>query len=714
MTTLLTTTSSSSTTTPNNQYNSQNLKDAIPRTSPMFTSPNTTSTTSTTTTCKNVDEFNKKFPKFSRCVSFNNLQPPEYDSDFPFNNPIYNLNQTSTISQPTTTSLFTNNYTLSSKSPQSISSAYTSTPLDEYSFGFNRKNSNPSASSNIRRKRLKLPPPPERSILKNKVSLQQLQYNDLFQDNLSEATINYHQVEENDDLADDEDTTSSGNNSPTLTATNTVPSTRRKSYAGMTDEELMALDPQFQTSKSKFNNLDKFKFDNQQTYYLSPSSRRSSTGNNDSVVAQLSKKQTYPTSNENNYKSISLTVKYGDLLQGDFKRTILTIISGRRHSWSSVDWLFSIKEDLQKSDNLLVDGDHLIVAGLIPLKFVKDYCNNKKNKASLDDYLFEKCSNLLSYLMEYISSLDLKLKVTVEFVIDYDDEGEPQSITNASKILRGDKYMLDHLFKQYQPNLIVIGNKSSNLNFKYPIKMNKLNNQYLIKISSYIVKYSTIPVILVGLDHEESRRSSIKFNKPTAISFSDKKSSTTPDSELTPKHSNSSIESVESYSPKEFTGEEKRKKSFAQKISKVQEEPYNSETKYQDWISAISDNSFQASNNYLTAINSKDDSIKVDDKIHAIYKSQTWATGNTNASHDDLSESSGGMYKVKSMISIEDDEEVKKRQELRKKKRRESQIMSIKSNDSSGVLSSVDSHNNGNNKPVKKKSFWKKLGFSKS
>ena len=59
--------------------------------------------------------------------------------------------------------------------------------------------------------------------------------------------------------------------------------------------------------------------------------------------------------------------------------------------------------------------------------------------------------------------------------------------------------MIDHLFKQYQPNLIIIGNKSSNLNFKYPVKMNKLNNLYLIKLSSYIVKYSTIPVILVGL-----------------------------------------------------------------------------------------------------------------------------------------------------------------------------------------------------------------------
>ena len=31
----------------------------------------------------------------------------------------------------------------------------------------------------------------------------------------------------------------------------------------------------------------------------------------------------------------------------------------------------------------------------------------------MEDYLHQKCSNLLNYLMEYISQLNLKLKITV-------------------------------------------------------------------------------------------------------------------------------------------------------------------------------------------------------------------------------------------------------------------------------------------------------------
>ena len=245
----------------------------------------------------------------------------------------------------------------------------------------------------------------------------------------------------------------------------------------------------------------------------------------------------------------------------------------------------------------------------------------------------------------------------------------------------------------------------------------------------------------------------MKFNKPT-ITFSISK---TPSSELTPKHSqttscnkssstpdlsddhdaddNSSIESIESLTPKEYTDDKKRQEMFNEKMTEINNTPFNSPDKYFDWIQTISDNSLQALKNYLIGIKSKDDSIIIDDKIHAIYKSQTWNVNSGSMSHDDLSDGNGGngsMYKVKSLISIEDDEEVKRKQEeLRMKKRNKRNssvkssgsvggfIHSIKSNDNNSIISLGDKNtdknkNNSTDKSTKRKSsIWKKLGFLK-
>ena len=182
-------------------------------------------------------------------------------------------------------------------------------PFQDFNFGNNSNNSSnnntssgvgrrhsssagTTATSFIKRKRLKLPPPPAKSILKNKVSQQQVEYNNMFE-NISEATIEYHKQEREQQQEEDNDDdnsqsgsnggsgNSSVNSSPLLTAINiTTPisdikdnqapppsssssSSRRKSLVGLTDEELMALDPQFQTTKSKNHDLNKFKFDNQ-------------------------------------------------------------------------------------------------------------------------------------------------------------------------------------------------------------------------------------------------------------------------------------------------------------------------------------------------------------------------------------------------------------------------------------------------------------------
>ena len=51
---------------------------------------------------------------------------------------------------------------------------------------------------------MKLPPPPAKSILKNKVSQQQVEYNNMFE-NISEATIEYHKQEREQEQQQEED-----------------------------------------------------------------------------------------------------------------------------------------------------------------------------------------------------------------------------------------------------------------------------------------------------------------------------------------------------------------------------------------------------------------------------------------------------------------------------------------------------------------------------
>ncbi|RLV93503.1 hypothetical protein JA1_002290 [Spathaspora sp. JA1] len=696
MTTLLSaiTSTESPTATRSNSTTSSGFSDnsAIHSVSPVL-SP----VTSSNTPPDQLPSFRKK-SGYSRRVSFNNLNPDD-DSGIPPNQPIYNLGPVVT------------NYTLSN--PQSLSSGSHTTNIDS---AFPSLSKTPTPTTYIPRKRLKLPDPPSKSILKNRVSLQQLEYNeenDLYGEDVKEgATINYHE-----DVMED------------VTETTTVPdppTTRRKSYADMSYEQLMALDPQFNTKS--VHNLDQFKFDNQKTYYLS-NSKRGSIGAGAAAAAaaaaQLSKKVEYPTSNDNNYKSISLTVKHDEYDSIKYSRTLLTVISGRRHTWNTLDWLFLIDQDQHLNHSFLVDGDYLIIASLIPLKFLKEY-GNKRNRISIYDYLYQKCSNLLNYFAEYFTKLNLKLKVTVEFVTDNEEDYGGLSTV---KINRGEKYMLEHLYKQYQPTLVVIGNKSSNMNFKYPIKMASSYQEYLIRLSSYIMKYSTVPVIVVGNTTLANRITSnnstppientstptLKFDlqAPTItfshVSSEEKVNNKSQFSSTNRNNSSSTISSIESYAPdlhKTTTSEEIRKQEYYQKLQTLNSLEYTTPSKYQDLLTCISDNAFVEASNYLIALNSKDDSLKIDDKIHLMYRSQGSIVSHNDDHHHHHEE--GPIYKVKSLISYDPEEESKqkKQQQLKMKKLKHS-----RSNDSTGV-SSTSSINSSDNK-AKKSSFWKKIGFKK-
>lgn len=560
------------------------------------------------------------------------------------------------------------------------------------------------------RKRYHLPDPPSKSILKNKLNPSQAQRNLEIGET---AGINYH--EDLNEIArsgtsavydSDEELDEDGNKYEEQ-----VEPARRKSYVGMTDEELMALDPQYSTTKSKVSDVEQFRFDSQKTYYL-PSSRRTSTN----VIS----KATYPTSNENNYKSINLTVKHDEYDLTTASRTLLTVISGRKHTWNALDWLLMIGNNQEPS--FLNDGDYLVVTSFIPAKFIKE--QEKKKKHTADELLLAKCENLLNYIIRELP-VDLRVKVTVEFITDQSSEETSISTKNRTGI----KYMLAHIYRQYQPMLVIIGNKSTSLNFKYPLRMKRNSeskpsgvatgiprsslpsdlkrhslpspsafqkrkiDDYMIKFSSYIIKYSTVPVIVVGNAtkfHQIPRNS----RKGSGVSIY-----------------TSSNESIESYGG---TPTEEKVSELDLNLKAEVNNLLNLDSidKFQLILSTISDKSLNELNSYLEALKSRDlsssglkfdDSVVFNSKMHSIYNSQL-------NNHNHHQNNGDKMYKVKSMISYDEEEEIKN-DKIRNNKKDKS-LNSINSTKSTKA-DNISLGSNEEDKKPRKKSFWKRIGLKK-
>lgn len=706
---------------------------------------------------------------FTRRVSFNNLYPDYIDAD--------------------QASPFKQNYALLFSGSQSLSPSfqlpyqnldvnrlYLSTPVAALPTGYIH-----------RKKSTKLPDPPSKSILKNKLLPQQRLFN---LENSKSLGINYHEdlndlalhppknvpkselaytvnddgsvnktsqsAVESDSEDSDEDDSPSG--SP--------PAVRRKSYSGMTNEELMALDPQFATTKSKTSNVNQFKFDNQKTYYKVPNQSRknsSSNGNGKNTV--------YPSSNENNYKSINLTVKHPDF-EVVPNRTLLTVISGRRHSWNSLDWLFNLKT----GDSFLENGDYLVVAALIPAKFLNN--QNKKNKKrnsagsiynpDTDGFLYQKCEKLLDYITDNLPK-HLKLKVTVEFITDNTVDEQTTSILTTKKKLVRYKFLFSKLLKQYQPFLVIIGNRSTNLNFKYPVKVNRKstttssisgaasaavamlpagllqasgvkngsisgmnginggsagssnrssisgsascsngsskNDQFIIKLTSYMIKYFPVPIIIVG----NSAKGSFSTSGVEGVTFGNTKLSEEDGLKIVDggaaerKVSSASIDSNESTVD---TVEDLAVEGLSDQVEKLYQS--NATSRFKDMIVLVSDTSLKESRAYLlqlqsTSTNGSEDasssngtSIKFDlavlsnSKIHSIYNSTKQNLGSNEP-----------MYKVKSLISIDEEKPAKKKLEK------------VKSNVSTSTTTSTGSKKDEGKKAQKKTSFWKKIGVKK-
>jgi hypothetical protein len=543
------------------------------------------------------------------------------------------------------------------------------------------------------KKKLKLPDPPSKSILKNKLSPQQQEANN--------KTIQYHgDLETLINYTDDN-----------LELTTGKPRERRKSYAGMSDEELMALDPQFLSTKSRTGSIDKFKFDSQKTYYLSAPKK---------VSASVPKPTTtYPSSNENNYKAISMTVKHRDYDKFEFNRTLVTVISGRRHSWNSLDWLFLINKEIDESLTFIQDGDFLVVSSLIPTKLIAKFGHKHQ---TMDEYLYKKCERLSNYILnsEILRESKLKIKLTVEFILDNDDPAGA----------KGYKYMINHVFNQYQPNLFVIGTKSSNFNFKYPVQVKTSNREeYLIKLSSYIIKYSPVPVILVGHSTKYHNFGEVeKKRKNSALKFEDEMHSPYR-GRRRPSHtsymSSESLSSIELYNGKQDNESVLTSEScLSDKVMEILESEHDCQ-RFVNAMKLISDNSLTNSNAYMKAISSKGDNMKIDPKIHSIYRNQTRRSltsmggsllRSSSGSSDTVSSS---VYKVKSLLGDEDLKPIKEKLVVSSipntpsiiKQRTKS---ASSTNGNSSIAKELKASHSSEDKSSKgKTSIWKKFSFKK-
>lgn len=409
---------------------------------------------------------------------------------------------------------------------------------------------------------------------------------------------------------------------------------RRKLLSDMSDEEVLALDPQYVTTKSRVSNVKDYKFDMQPFFYNEQSKRlglrKSDPGN---VMLK---------SPEENYSSLSLTKSLRGYYEAKFFRTLLLVLTSPEQIEKFFDWL------IRREPGFLIDGDHLVVPYLIPKSFEKQVCQKK----SFEDVFARYGEKLLARICDEIPESDLKLKITLELVADKTSSHNPYESRS------GYKYMISRVFKQYQPMLIVVDNKSKSLNFKYNLQAQTNSNiatpkyshstgphhvrsfsassygseqkrKYLIKLSSYIIKHSPVPVILIGNISATESSSSSSDSDGSAVSLNSFSEDSVESLKVSLEHS---------------------------KIHKIIGDLTHSDSvfRFKDMLALVSDKSKEELQLYIHSITSSQDYLlengPTHSSIHSAYMSQQSSKAESNK------------YKVKCLLTDDDTEKEKKPQ----------------------------------------------------
>ncbi|KAF7998846.1 hypothetical protein HF325_006378 [Metschnikowia pulcherrima] len=397
--------------------------------------------------------------------------------------------------------------------------------------------------------------------------------------------------------------------------------------------------------------------------------------------------------------------------------------------------LYSVKS-LRDRPGFLQNGDHLVVAALVPLKFVQtENKSSARKKDSAEQKVQKKCESILSYILENLPDPNLRLKITVELVMDipYPD---PMTISanSTKKVETGTKFMIGHLFKQYQPTLVVVGNKSTNLNFKYPRRMSRSTNPtprssisaasstpgkssdsdvelYLVKLSSYMVRYSTVPVVMVGNSTVFHQKSSTKTLP--SVTFTDESTNLksildTPCYPNAFRHNSFTSEgSIESFCGEHVNDGDSNSLEAQKALESSTDSPRADVDPFAAMLLEISKKSLADLNLYLKQI--KSDRLPghlSNSRVHQAYVSMELARPGsllkTNSSG-----ATGRAYKVRSLISYNEEDEKRNEKMISEKKLRKSISRNSAGSDVSGAL-------DGKSMKKKKKSFLQKIGLKKS
>lgn len=291
---------------------------------------------------------------------------------------------------------------------------------------------------------------------------------------------------------------------------------RSKSFAGMTDEELTKLE-EFYVSKGRSNKtkIDQFDFGEQLPVYLDTSASKTDS-NSDDITDPLA--AIYPSRPTIVHNAISMTIDHPDYESYVSKRkhklnckekeddmdlrVVSCYISGRRYTWSSVDWYV---------ENLARDGDHLVIFTTIPEFEAKidSLAYKEKRKHRLERMASDTSENIPTAshsLASVDSSAPLSTGTRIEAIHD-EAKKTCRNILNyyskrlATKIVRISIEMVKEdstrsaiilATSLHRPSLQVISTVSANIQIKF--------RNGKVKLPFFLMRHFAMPVFVVPFE----------------------------------------------------------------------------------------------------------------------------------------------------------------------------------------------------------------------
>ncbi|CUS24869.1 LAQU0S21e00298g1_1 [Lachancea quebecensis] len=282
---------------------------------------------------------------------------------------------------------------------------------------------------------------------------------------------------------------------------------RRKSFAGMSLEELAALEKKYESASRTNYTIEQFDFGEQAQHFIEPDPKRAIGPSNDWPQT------IYPSRPCVNHRALAITrshhdysdyiKEYGGNQTKGSLRTVVCCISGRKHTWSAIDWYV---------ENMARDGDYLVIVSRIPVfedsvkrptppqahlgesydfKSSKPKSRSLSRKSSLteqglmvqdvDVLARTKCNDILNYYLHRLA--DKTMKVTVEII---KDDSTVFALTSAIAL--------------YKPDFKIISTVSTNLHIKFRNGHVKLANFVMrhFWVPTYVVPFEFIDPALLG------------------------------------------------------------------------------------------------------------------------------------------------------------------------------------------------------------------------